>query len=129
MTYKDPSSRRKVKAGIGLCKLLSLLPALPMVLPSTDTRTAAKDGSGCTCDFPYESIWSSMDDLYLISTVYVLGCMGLGFILAVLHHPDLLHPDYLAADCNRFEEPRNGRVGFIKLTFILVSKQSQYSTV
>ena len=54
LTYKDRASRRKVKLGIALCWVLSLFPALPMW--THDKRTAENDGSGCKCNFPYESV-------------------------------------------------------------------------
>ena len=46
--------------GIFLCWLLSLLPAVPMMLPWSDTRTINNDGSGCLCDFPYKSVSRSL---------------------------------------------------------------------
>ena len=54
MTYRDRAGRRKVKMGIALCWVLSLFPALPMW--TDDSRTEKDDGSGCFCDFPYDSV-------------------------------------------------------------------------
>ena len=54
LTYRDRASRRNVKMGIALCWVLSLFPALPMW--TNDSRTDENDGSGCVCDFPYDSV-------------------------------------------------------------------------